>query len=148
MKKKRTVLSESLKLVYSDEKIKINKSEKDIFFEIGTEITTDISEAVVLMMSRCESSNEIWDLELETEKEIEPSKALFWLTGGIREWKNLENYNKPWSECHIDFQEEFGILIVNIVKKSKKLSDIRDDFFKYLNLPILYDFAISKNLVK
>lgn len=148
MKKKRTVLSESLKLVYSDEKIKINKSEKDLFFEIGTEITTDISEAVVLIMSHCESSSEIWDLELETEKEIEPSKALFWLTGGFREWKNLENYNKPWSECHIDFQEEFGILIVNIVKKSKKLSDIRDDFFKYLNLPILYDFAISKNLVK
>ena len=36
----------------------------------------------------------------------------------------------------------------NIVKKSKTLLDIRNAFVKYLNLPVLYNFAISKNLIR
>ena len=33
-------------------------------------------------------------------------------------------------------------------KKSKKLADVRDGFVKYLNLPTLYNFAISRDMVK
>ena len=60
----------------------------------------------------------------------------------------LNHYNRPWCDCYLEFQEEFGFLIINIIKKSKKLSDIRNGFMKYLNLPVLYNFAISKNMVK
>lgn len=149
MKKRKTVVSEALFTVYSDEKIKISKLDKELFFEIGKEITSDLAEAVVLMINIFESNDKIWNLKLEVdEKKIEPSKSLFWLTGGFDEWRSLENYNRPWCDCYIDFQEEFGTLLVNIVKKSQNLSEIRDGFNKYLNLPILYDFAISKNLIK
>ena len=149
MKKRKTVVSEALFTVYSDEKIKISKLDKELFFEIGKEITSDLAEAVVLMTSLFESNDKIWNLKLEVdEKKIEPSKSLFWLTGGFVEWRSLENYNRPWCDCYIDFQEEFGTLLVNIVKKSQNLSEIRDGFNKYLNLPILYDFAISKKLIK
>jgi hypothetical protein len=149
MKKRKTVVSEALFTVYSDEKIKISKLDKELFFEIGKEITSDLAEAVVLMINLFESNDKIWNLKLEVdEKKIEPSKSLFWLTGGFDEWRSLENYNRPWCDCYIDFQEEFGTLLVNIVKKSQNLSEIRDGFNKYLNLPILYDFAISKNLIK
>ena len=149
MKKRKTVVSEALFTVYSDEKIKISKLDKELFFEIGKEITSDLAEAVVLMINLFESNDKIWNLKLEVdEKKIEPSKSLFWLTGGFVEWRSLENYNRPWCDCYIDFQEEFGTLLVNIVKKSQNLSEIRDGFNKYLNLPILYDFAISKKLIK
>jgi hypothetical protein len=149
MKKRKTVVSEALFTVYSDEKIKISKLDKELFFEIGKEVTSDLAEAVVLMTSLFESNDKIWNLKLEVdEKKIEPSKSLFWLTGGFVEWRSLENYNRPWCDCYIDFQEEFGTLLVNIVKKSQNLSEIRDGFNKYLNLPILYDFAISKKLIK
>ena len=39
-------------------------------------------------------------------------------------------------------------MIIKIIKDSKKLSEVRDGFIKYLNLPIIYDFAMSRNLLK
>ena len=79
---------------------------------------------------------------------ILPEKSLYWLSGGEKEWNSLNNYKYSWSNCYSEFQEEFGILIIDIVKKSKTLLDIRNSFVKYLNLPILYNFAISKNIVR
>ena len=38
----------------------------------------------------------IWNLKIDVidYEKIEPSRCLFWLTGGHSEWNNLENYNK------------------------------------------------------
>ena len=145
MRKKK--LEELSELIYSDEKININKLGKTIIFEIGKETTTDIGEAVSLMMRTLDNSHTIWNFEVNQIEEITPEKTLYWLTGGHLEWKGLENFNKPWADSYLHFQEEFGISIVNIIKKSKTLKDIKEGFKNYLNLPILYDFAISKNLV-
>jgi hypothetical protein len=101
-------------------------------------------------MRKVDWNDSIWEMELEGIRtdEITPEKPLFWLTGGYAEWRTLENYNKPWCDCYLDFQEEFGMLIFNIVKRNKKLKEIRSCYSKYLSLPILYDFAISKNMIK
>ena len=101
-------------------------------------------------MRKVDYNDNIWDLKLEDidAESITPEKSLFWLTGGYSEWRILENYNKPWCDCYLDFQEEFGMLIFNIVKRTTKIKEIRDNYYKYLNLPILYDFAISKNMIK
>ena len=136
--------------VYNDGIVRVTKEENVYFFEIGNELTSDGAEATALLMRKFDWDNAIWDLELEDidVENITPEKSLFWLTGGYSEWRTLENYNKPWCDCYLDFQEEFGILIFNIVKRTKKLKEIRDNYYKYLNLPILYDFAISKNMIK
>jgi hypothetical protein len=136
--------------VYNDGIVRVTKEENVYFFEIGNELTSDVAEATALLMRKIDWDNAIWDLELEDidVENITPEKSLFWLTGGYSEWRTLENYNKPWCDCYLDFQEEFGILIFNIVKRTKKLKEIRDNYYKYLNLPILYDFAISKNMIK
>lgn len=148
MRKKKLELELS-EVVYSDEKININKLDNTIIFEIGKEATTDIGEAVALMMRTLDNNHSIWNLEIISESnEISPEKTLYWLTGGHFEWKNLENFNQPWADSYLYFQEEFGISIVNIIKKSKKLKDIKEGFLKNLNLPVLYDFAISKNLIR
>ena len=101
-------------------------------------------------MRSFDKNHSVWETEIDNIKieEISPEKSLFWLTGGYTEWRSLENYNRPWCDCYLEFQEEFGFLIINIVKKSRTLGDIRDGFLRYLNLPILYDFAISRNLIK
>lgn len=136
--------------VYNDGIVRVTKEENVYFFEIGNELTSDVAEAAALLMRKFDWDNAIWDLELEDidVENITPEKSLFWLTGGYSEWRTLENYNKPWCDCYLDFQEEFGILIFNIVKRTKKLKEIRDNYYKYLNLPILYDFALSKNMIK
>jgi hypothetical protein len=151
MKKRKVDLeSKGSQNIYSDEIITISKESDEYFFEIGTEMTNDIAEAVSILMRRSEFNSNIWDLELKDvfTENITPEKALFWLTGGYTEWRTLEHYNKPWSECYLDFQEEFGMIIINIVKKSKNLKDIRNNFIKYLNLPTLYEFSISKNMIR
>ena len=51
-----------------------------------------------------------------------------------------------WGECYLKFQEEFGILVYSIIKKSKTFKDIREGFIKYLNLATLYNFALEKEI--
>ena len=150
MKKKKETLIKRANDLYEDNIIRINKEGNDYFFEIGKEVTSDVAEAVTILMRKTEWNDPIWDFELKGVllEEISPEKSLFWLTGGNSEWRTLDHYNRPWCDCYLDFQEEFGILVINIIKRSKKLKDIRDNFVKHLNLSILYDFAISKNMIK
>ena len=120
-----------------------------LFFEVGNEITTDIAEAVAIMMRNPRSDESLWSKTLKFNiNDIEPKKALYWLSGGDNEWITLQNYKKPWSQCYLDFQEEFGIIIISILKKSRTLADIRKGFLNQLNLPIIYEFALSKDLIR
>lgn len=151
MKKRRVdVESKSLRNIYSNNQVNISKENEEYFFEIHSEMTNDVAEAVSIMMSKVDWNSSIWELEIKdiVTENISPAKSLYWLTGGTQEWTNLEHYKKPWSEYYLDFQEEFGMLIINIIKKSKKLKDVRNNFVKYFSLPTLYDFAISKNMIK
>lgn len=120
----------------------------EYYFEIGNEITKDISEAVSIMMRSNKWNDESWNTPVPKIDfyEIDPSRSLYWLTGGKDEWTKLENYKRTWSESCSDFTEEFGELIVSIVRKSKTLKDIRDSFIKNLSLPKLYDFALEKGI--
>ena len=100
-------------------------------------------------MKRIKWDDPIWKTEIKIETdEIFPEKSLYWLSGGDEEWIKLENYTDPWNECYSYFEEEFGNMIIQAVKDSRTLLDIRNFFTKHLNLPILYDFAIKMNLVK
>jgi hypothetical protein len=150
MKRKKELLKSELDSVFVSKKLVIKKEGNEWFFEIGKEMTNDLSEAVTIMMRVCKPDDSAWDIEVNNTniENITPEKSLFWLTGGKQEWGNLENYNRPWCDCYLDFQEEFGFMIIKIIKDSKKLSEVRDGFIKYLNLPIIYDFAMSKNLLK
>lgn len=148
MRRKKLLTEECQDIIYNDQKISINQTKTGYIFEIGSEITDDLGEGVALLMFYRESSQRIWDLEIQTENiEIVPAKTLYWLTGGPKEWKPLNNYRIPWCECHSVFQQEFGLLLLKIIRNSKRLSEIRDGFTKFLNLPIMYDFAISKEII-
>jgi hypothetical protein len=125
-------------------------NQQESCFEIGADVTADVAEAVAMLMRKTDDSHPIWETQLKNIQleELTPEKSLFWLTGGTKEWQNLEHYNRPWCDAYLEFQEEFGMQIINIVRKAKKLKDIKDGFNRYLNLPILYDFALSKNMIK
>lgn len=149
MKRKKVLVENVGELILNDSFVRVTKFDNQYFFEIGKEITSDLGEAVAILMRNNTEDNSIWELEIgDMDVDIEPSKALFWLTGGYKEWRSLEHYNRPWADCYIDFQEEFGFIVYNSVKRARKLNDIKVAFLKYLNLPILYDFAISKDLVR
>lgn len=151
MRKRKDLLEQTgTKTIFTDKTRKISIEGNEWFFEIGKEVTTDIAEAVSILLRECDSNDQVWDVELRDKNtdDVTPEKSLYWLTGGYKEWKSLENYNRPWCDCYLEFQEEFGLLIVSIVKKSKTLGEVRDYFVENLNLPTLYDFALYKNLIR
>jgi hypothetical protein len=151
MKKRKDLLERiGTKIIFTDKTRKISIEGNKWFFEIGKELTTDIAEAVSLLVRDCDVNDQVWDVEIKdiNTEDITPEKSLYWLSGGNKEWKSLENYNRPWCDCYLDFQEEFGFSILNIVSRSKTLGDVRKHFIENLNLPVLYDFALSRNLIR
>ena len=119
MKKRKELLDRDLSGVINiKDKAIFSKDNDEWFFEVGKEITSDIAEAVVILMRDFTWNHPIWETEVGKIKieNITPEKSLFWLTGGYKEWRSLEHYNRPWCDCYLDFQEEFGFLIINIVK--------------------------------
>jgi hypothetical protein len=134
---------------WSDDLIKIDKEYDQFYFEIGSEMTTDIAEAVAIVMSqKNKNADNFWNIEIKDINyyNIRPELTLYWLSGGDWEWKLQNNYKKSWQECGIIFQEKFGMTIISILKKSKTLGDIRNEFRKKLNLGILYEFALQNKL--
>lgn len=136
--------------VWESEQINISKIADNYYFEIGSELTADLGEAVAIMMRmKSKWNDEVWNLSISDVDyyNIDPSKAIYWLSGGDDEWCDGENYRKYWHECQLDFQEEFGVIIISILKNSKTLKDIRSGFLKHINLATLYNFAIDKSFV-
>lgn len=149
MGKKRFTRNNSIKEQILDTVTISEKNNGQVFFEIEDHITQDVAEAVALLMRKRNIEKSIWLKEMSFDVDfLDPRKCLYWLTGGDSEWIKLHNYSKPWVECDTHFAEEFEFVIRWIVKKSKNLQDIKDGFIENLNLPVLYEFALSKNLIK
>ena len=146
MRRKR--LNEADNIIFKNNNISIIKDLEDQYvYEIGNEITYDVGEAVAIMIG--DNSKNLWDIDIKVKlTDISPEKTLYWMSGGNKEWKTLEHYNRQWTDCYLDFLEEYGYVIINILRKSKKLIDIKRGFQKHINLPTMYDFAISKGFVK
>ncbi len=102
-----------------------------LFFEINDICTTDICEAVSIMMRLNITDSKIWSKDITKNLDldlIDTKKCLYWLSGGDEEWKRRNFYKRPWNECDLLFQEEFGVTVSVIFKKSRKLSDIKSGF--------------------
>jgi hypothetical protein len=137
-----------LKIIFFSDNVKIILSDDNsVFFEINEFITKDVAEAVSLLMRDSSSNSLIWDMGINIDYDsIVYRNCLYWLSGGDVEWIKLNNYKKPWKECYNEFEEEFTPVINSILCKSKTLEDIKNGFIDNLNLPILYEFALEKDL--
>lgn len=151
MKRKNQSRFSSTKLLENPKDFKITKiSDNETMFEFGEIITTDLAEAISIMIKKQDCiNNGFWKTKIsETFDKIEPRRALYWLSGGDVEWITLENYKKNWFECEWNFQEEFGMTLMNILQKSKTYDDVRKGFIKKLNLTTLYEFALKKDIAR
>jgi hypothetical protein len=147
MKHRKNLLKDEISQLEKDF-ISLSEIDGKMIFEINDVVTNDIAEAVSILMKIVDNDDSIWDVDIKTNGlNIKPENSLFLLSGGDEEWNTLMNYNKHWSKCYTDFQDEFGMLVINGVKNSRKMRDLRDYFNKYLSLPIMYNFAIKKRLI-
>ena len=123
MGKKRFTTTNEINSLLESSSVRVSEGvDNCLFFEIGKHSTTDICEAVVLMMRHGTTDSNIWNrniiknLDLDS---IETRHCLYWLSGGDLEWNKREFYKRSWNECDLLFQEEFGVIVLIILKKSK-----------------------------
>jgi hypothetical protein len=132
-------------------KVSVYKKQNTLFFEIHDKVTTDVSEAVALMIICGIDNNDlIWKTSLSDidVTNINIDNTLYWLSGGDREWGSLVNFNTSWLNCVGLFRDRFGSIIQNAVFKAIKIEDIRKVYNKEINISIIYDFAIDKKIVQ
>ena len=108
MKKRKLDLKSMAKDIYNRGIVRVSKEEDEYFFEIGKELTSDVAEAVAILMRKVDFNEAIWDLEVSNIilENITPERSLFWLTGGYSEWRTLENYNKLFKDNENNTQKQ------------------------------------------
>ena len=132
------------KILHNSERIKVVKEKNNqLFFEIENELTSDLSEAVAMVIMLDIHDEHFWTIPYKHNNDISSEKTLYWLSGGDNEWVSKHNYNISWSEVYQIYVDKFENTIFNILKESKTFEDIRNGFIKHLNLPLLYEFALD-----
>ena len=134
--------------ILNENNIKINKERSgEYYFEISNKATNDLSESISMMMSI--KNTTIWNMDLPNIDfyNIRPEKCLYWISGGDAEWVGGDHYVKSWNDCYSAFLTEFGETVIYILEHSKTFGDVRNGFKKYLNLSVLYEFALENELV-
>lgn len=152
MKKKKvmTKVRETSVVIYYSKRARVSKELNDeLFFEIENELTSDLSEAIAIAINKGINDSGFWEINYNIDiNNVSPDKTLYWLSGGDKEWINKLHYNKSWSEVYLSFQQEFGMNIISIINKSKTFGDIKTEFLKKLNLPIIYEFSLENGYIK
>lgn len=147
--KRRKFLLEKEEKVFSNKYLNITNIGNQIIFEMQQHTTTDLAEIVAIMMKNNINDEEFWKLPTsQFDKNIQPDKSIYWLSGGDSEWILLDNYSDTWYNCCNDFCNKWQNLVINSVQNSTTLGDIRKNFTEKLNLLTIYDWAISKGFVR
>jgi hypothetical protein len=135
--------------------IQVFKENNVYYFESNNEklsnfITNDYMEAVAAFMKLKDTFdlNYLWDIKVtdEMRENLSVNKTLYWITGGDREWVENKTYKKTWIEYSNIFVKKYQKRIETI-KECKTLGEVRDEFLKHMNLPMIYEFALTKNMI-
>jgi len=106
------------------------------------------SVAALMRLKSVSDDEKLWKMEVGNNRyDVSPSGTLYWLSGGNREWKTNETYMYDWLEVHSIFEHKFRDIIYEIVENAETLNDIREEFTKRLNLPVIYEFALNNDLI-
>lgn len=106
------------------------------------------SVAALMRLKTVFDDEKFWNLKVGSSKyDVNPERALYWLSGGNREWKTNDTYAYEWLEVHSIFEHKFRDIVYEIVENAETLKDIKEEFMNQLNLPVLYEFALSNDLI-
>jgi hypothetical protein len=145
------------KIVYDTDKLNVGFHQDRLCFQIyhtdlrEQVLTFDAAEAVAAMMRipKMLLDIEIWKIKLsEKDKEIQPIKAFYWMTGGNDEWVSLDNYSQNWRQASLFFEDKLGKELLRGVKKCTTLGDIRKLLERRFNLGRLYELALEEGFAR
>ena len=94
--------------------------------------TNDVAEGVAIICTakKYKKNEEIKKIQItDKDKEnINPKDALYWLTGGSKEWKGGDNYDISWEEIEDKLVKENGQKIIDTVNNCNTLGELIDIF--------------------
>lgn len=155
-RKERRVMENQGVLLYQNDNLRIWNNNNKLSFECSDPIlredflSEDYIEAVaaIMRLPKFFKEDKIWKIKIPNKyNNIKSSKSLYWLTGGNNEWKENKNYKYDWEDVKLIFTHKFEDVILDIVKESNTLGDIKRGFMARLNLPIIYEFSLNNNLI-
>ena len=155
MKKNKLTIIESDPIFFKS-KIQIFKESDLYYFEcnnikLSNFITNDYMEAVAALMKLKDTFDfdNLWEIPISNKMRdnININRSLYWITGGDREWVCNKTYNKTWAEYYEIFVDKYSKRLEKIIDKCETLGEVREEILKYMSLPMVYEFALSKNMV-
>jgi hypothetical protein len=146
-------------VIYSSNNIEVweDTSCNRLYFESKNNhlyfMSYDYFESVAgLMRLDAKLDSGFWKIALnESEKyDISINRILYWITGGDNEWKTSDHkeYKYDWYEVEEIFRDRFEDIILDIVRTSETLLDVRNGIIEKISLPIVYEFALNNDLIK
>lgn len=153
-KEKRVIENQGI-LLYQNDNLRIWNNNNKLSFECDDItlkedfLSDDYAESVAALMRLPKFFKEeyLWKIKIPNKYNIKTSKSLYWLTGGNSEWKENKNYKYDWEDVELIFNHKFEDMILDIIKESNTLGDIKRGFMSRLNLPIIYEFSLNNNLI-
>jgi hypothetical protein len=158
--KKVLVIENKGKVIYQNNELHVKvvqEQDGSLYFESHNHslsecfMTHDFAEAVSAMMRIKELINdkEFWSIEVDSDLtyDVTPAKTFYWLTGGNKEWKGLNHFKYDWSDINGYYNDEYSEVFYKIITESNTLEDIRNRFLIHFNLPVLYEFALTNDLI-
>ena len=112
--------------------------------------TTDAAEAVAIIKgSQYKSDPKLKEIQLtDADKaNVDPEQALYWITGGNKEWKFGELYNTTWDESYKIFVDAFGGTVKSIVVSSSNLGELIEKLANEIPIEDVYELASDKGLI-
>ena len=153
--KKKVILEDYL--IFEESQTKIFKeNDGKLYFENAAKnskaklCTNNYLEAVACLMKMKDLyKSELWDIKItgEMRKNINYYDVLYWLTGGDREWKYGNTYNVKWSGSRDIFLNSFDGKLKEINGRCGTLGEVRMEFLRHFNLPIMYNYCIENNII-
>ena len=154
---KKDLTFEESKLIYKKGNISVEKTKDGLLFNLNSQVindsyieTTDYLTATAMAMrvNNLESDRKFWNIKLINKYEnINLEKTLYWLSGGKNEWNINKVYKHKWEDVKDIFLYKYSDKLLEIIKKSRTLGDLKRGFKRFLNLQEIYEFSLTNNLI-
>lgn len=94
-------------------------------------------------------TNSAWDFSITSDdwdRSYFPS-AIYWLSGGDREWIYGRYYTKEWAEVRDFYCNYFSPLFYDSLHNVETLGDVLSIFREKFNLALFYEFGLAYSMI-
>lgn len=158
MKKNRQLILNDNNLFIEENNVQVYREGRNLYyFEIQVPtfnyfLTCDYLESIsaIIRNKHINDFTQIWDIKISNEMRdaVNFGSSLYWLSGGDGAWNKQAMYNLRWDEAVDLFIEQYESILIKINEECETLREVREELNKHLNLLNMYEFGLSKDIIR